>query len=420
MKVLISAYACEPNKGSEPGVGWNWVRAAASSHEVWVLTRANNRSAVEAALERGPIPSLHFIYLDLPWMLRVWKHGRLRVRVYYSLWQLEAARVARALHRQHQFDVVHHLTFANLWFPGLVCAARAPFVLGPCSGGQSVPLRLYPALGLAGSATEVMLRLGKAVSRLNPLVQFTWSRASVIVVNNEETRQALPRRHRRKVLLRTNASLEAQPLEIAKPARRADRPLKAVCAGRLNVFKGVALAIEALCFARCWQLIVIGAGREESRLRRLSERLNLQERVVFREWLGHRELMDEIGAADALVLPSLKEGASFVAVEAQARHVPVVALAQGGPAQLARVPNAQFELVAPGRRSSCVLGLAAALERVQQTPARMFWPDFSLAGVSRDVNAIYQTAASHTPLRHYRRMRRSKPCKHQHEPGVTG
>ena len=23
-KILLSAYACEPNEGSEPGVGWNW------------------------------------------------------------------------------------------------------------------------------------------------------------------------------------------------------------------------------------------------------------------------------------------------------------------------------------------------------------------------------------------------------------
>ena len=29
MKLLVSAYACEPGKGSEPAVGWNWVQALA-------------------------------------------------------------------------------------------------------------------------------------------------------------------------------------------------------------------------------------------------------------------------------------------------------------------------------------------------------------------------------------------------------
>ena len=42
----MSAYACEPGKGSEPGVGWNWALQAAQFHEVWVVTRANNRAAI--------------------------------------------------------------------------------------------------------------------------------------------------------------------------------------------------------------------------------------------------------------------------------------------------------------------------------------------------------------------------------------
>ena len=25
LKILLSAYACEPNKGSEPEIGWQWV-----------------------------------------------------------------------------------------------------------------------------------------------------------------------------------------------------------------------------------------------------------------------------------------------------------------------------------------------------------------------------------------------------------
>ena len=29
-KILLSAYACEPNKGSEPGVGWEWSSSSVS------------------------------------------------------------------------------------------------------------------------------------------------------------------------------------------------------------------------------------------------------------------------------------------------------------------------------------------------------------------------------------------------------
>ena len=40
MKILLSAYACEPNKGSEPNVGWNWALGLKKiGHEITVIKR---------------------------------------------------------------------------------------------------------------------------------------------------------------------------------------------------------------------------------------------------------------------------------------------------------------------------------------------------------------------------------------------
>ena len=69
---------------------------AALGHEVWVLTRANNRQRIERALEsqagsRRP----HFLYFDLPRWTAWWKRGGRRVQLYYYLWQIGALRVAR-------------------------------------------------------------------------------------------------------------------------------------------------------------------------------------------------------------------------------------------------------------------------------------------------------------------------------------
>src|SRR2546422_2131365 len=56
LKILISAYACEPGEGSEPGVGWNVAVEAARRHEGWGITRANNRRGVNQTSWR-PAPS---------------------------------------------------------------------------------------------------------------------------------------------------------------------------------------------------------------------------------------------------------------------------------------------------------------------------------------------------------------------------
>jgi hypothetical protein len=128
VRVLVSAYACEPAKGSEPGAGWNWALAAARRHEVWVMTRANNRPAIEEAMARDPRSNLHFEYIDLPPWARWWKRGHRGARLYYVLWQLLAAAHARRLQRELDLEVVHHLTFAN------VCLSACT----PCSG-SAVP-----------------------------------------------------------------------------------------------------------------------------------------------------------------------------------------------------------------------------------------------------------------------------------------
>ena len=53
MKVLLSAYSCDPGGGSEPGIGWNWARAvAAEGHTVTVVTRSVNRPKIDSYLER--------------------------------------------------------------------------------------------------------------------------------------------------------------------------------------------------------------------------------------------------------------------------------------------------------------------------------------------------------------------------------
>jgi hypothetical protein len=48
LKILVSAYACEPDKGSEPGVGFNLCCALSENDDVYIITRANNSTAINS------------------------------------------------------------------------------------------------------------------------------------------------------------------------------------------------------------------------------------------------------------------------------------------------------------------------------------------------------------------------------------
>ena len=158
----MSVYACEPGKGSEPGVGWNAVREVARFHKVWAITRANNRRSIEQALTEEPMPNVHWIYFDLPRWARFWKKGHRGVRFYYYLWQIGIYSKAKKLHRRVGFDLAHHITFVKYWVPSLISLLPIPFVWGPVGGAESAPLSFWSCFSFRGKIHEVLRHIARA------------------------------------------------------------------------------------------------------------------------------------------------------------------------------------------------------------------------------------------------------------------
>src|SRR5688500_10964699 len=103
--ICISAYACDPTRGSEPGVGWNLVRGVARRHRGWAITRRKNEAVISAELQRSPLPKLRMLYFDVPRPLLVWKKGQLGIDMYYRLWQRLTRALVEDLHREVRLDL---------------------------------------------------------------------------------------------------------------------------------------------------------------------------------------------------------------------------------------------------------------------------------------------------------------------------
>ena len=56
MKILISAYGCNPDQGSEGWCGWSAVRCLVQDHELHVITAGFNRDDLGRAAREGLIP----------------------------------------------------------------------------------------------------------------------------------------------------------------------------------------------------------------------------------------------------------------------------------------------------------------------------------------------------------------------------
>ena len=88
MKILLSAYACEPNTGSEPNVGWNWALGLSDlGHKVTVITRKNNENKIKRFLSNKKKNKINFIYYDLPsWLQYLKKKNFFFLFFYYYFW----------------------------------------------------------------------------------------------------------------------------------------------------------------------------------------------------------------------------------------------------------------------------------------------------------------------------------------------
>src|SRR5215470_9191043 len=286
LHVLVSAYACEPGKGSEPGAGWNWVMQVARFHEVWVITRANNLQPIEQALAAQPGPQVHWLYVDLPRWARWWKRGQRGVYLYYYLWQIGAYRVAQRLCHEVTFEVVHHLTFGTHWMPSLLALLPIPFVWGPLGGGESAPRALYRTFSLRGQIYEVARSAARWLGEHDPLVRLDARRSALILAKANETAQRLRGLGAQQVQCHSEAGLTAEELrQLSALPLRQELPFRLVSIGRLLPWKGFYLGLRA--FGRLQQRLpaseywVIGDGPERRHLERLAQHLGITDKVRF-------------------------------------------------------------------------------------------------------------------------------------------
>lgn len=378
-RILISAYACEPDRGSEPEVGLQAMLTAAEHHDVVLITRANNIEALEAFLATHPLRgNIQLLGIDLSRRAQRFKKrlGRLSFYWYYDRWQRLAGRTAERLHRETPFAMAHHVTLATYWQRAGVWRLGVPFVLGPVGGGVTTPLTLLSELGPVGIATDAVRILIQRLWELRPSVRASMAHADVVLAQNPETSRRI--RTEGRVVVAPNGLSAA----ITEWDGAAERTRDVVVVGRMIPYKGGALAVRAFeqVNAPDARLVFIGDGPERSRLEALVEDSGLSERVVFAGRIPRSEVLERIGSAACLFHPALHDDSPLTVAEALSLGTPVVCLDRGGPPVICSMwPSVESHVVPVGPKSTVVSGLARAIERslasAQAPPGRPCPPE---------------------------------------------
>lgn len=338
IKILLSAFACDPYFGSDEEVGWQWAKQLSSrGFDVTVITRASHQLAIESHVAKtGECKNVVFSYVDMPRLHQILKKINRRNHIYYYFWQWQAYRRAQVLHQQTPFDLVHHITWVSFRQPSFMGRLGIPFYFGPAAGGDEIPSGYIVDFSLKQKLVEYVRFFANALVKFDPFMRATFASAERVYFTSKGhlRRVSSDVAQRARIELAIGSDGLADQVDNTKrgPAREVTQLL---FAGRSIGWKGMDLGLEI--FARACarnsnlHLTVVGDGDDLQRWKNKAQKLNLGNKVTWLGWLKKEEVLKRYSEFDVLFYPSLRDSGGFVVLEALQAGLPVVCFKLGGP-----------------------------------------------------------------------------------------
>ncbi|RZK51554.1 MAG: glycosyltransferase, partial [Hymenobacter sp.] len=336
MKLLLSAYACNPNHGSEEGNGFNWLwESAALGHEVWCLTTPRGQADLTKLLaDRAADPiaqRIHPVYVTVPRLADFayrWQPG---VYLHYIVWQYRAWRAARQLDAQVNFGAVHHVTYNSLQMASWLWRLKKPLLLGPLGGGMVAPASLRQYLPDWFKTETVRNLISSLLSTFDPNVRQSLRHAALVMTANSDTAALARRLGARKVALAMSVALPESfrtSTYVPRPPL-AGRELRILWLARIYPRKGLHLTLAALGQVDKrvkFHLDIMGDGPVGHLVPGWIAEAGLQDRVTWHGSVPYDTTRAAYLSHDLFMLCSLRDTYANQYLEAMALGLPILTL----------------------------------------------------------------------------------------------
>jgi glycosyltransferase involved in cell wall biosynthesis len=366
LRILLSAYACDPNRGSELGNGWNWAYNLAShGNKVLLLTRAQGKKVIEKELLKQPSPNLKVKYIDVPGWCKLFLFGQIGVYLHYFLWQKQAYLISK--HLAEKIDVVHHVTWGSLKGGSELWKLGKPFVFGPIGGGQITPNAFLIFFKKERITEWLRTIVTQNITFFFPGTLKTVSNSKMILVSNRETLAIVQAMNAKHVDLFLDTGLPIEFVPKARPIHILKEKIKILWVGRVYPLKGLELIFAALSHVTIpFEFNIIGDGPWGHKISGWIKDYGLTGKVYWHGSLIWGELKNFYLNNDIFFFTSLRDSFGSQLLEAMAHGLPVITLNQSGARDF--VPDgAGFKVNVTTPEETAIL-LAKSVERLWYEP----------------------------------------------------
>ena len=340
-KILLSAYACEPNEGSEPGVGWNWaIELKKLGNKILVITRKNNEIKIKKYLKKNKILSIYdFYFFDLNiFFLKLKKILPFGLQIYYFLWQFYLYKNLKQNKFYKQYDTIHHITFGTFRGSSHLWKLNKNFILGPIGGHDLIPKVFKKEISFKSKILEFIREFINFLEmKFNKNLRYNLLKSKLILAKTRETKNFLKINLREKIKVKiaseiglSNVNKNHKKLNINK--------INFLFIGRYIYIKGGDLILDAFKLAikknNNIRLNFYGEGIEKKRWKEKIFNYGLTNFIKINNKIKHSKIEKIYKKHDILVFGSLRDSSGNVVLEAMSHGLPVICFDTGGGREL--------------------------------------------------------------------------------------
>jgi len=318
-RLLVSAYAYSPTIGSEFAQGWNFVHQASKHYDTTVLIGSSdgrmgeyeeidnwlrsNDPRVNIVKVQGPCLALLANYLDQ-------KLGFSWAFVFsLRFWHAEALQVARRLHNERAFDIVHQLGPVGFRNPGYMYKLGVPSYWGPIGGIQYVNLKLAFKSSLRFGVIALIRNVLTWLALHSPTTKRAALGFDAVSFATSQNKMLFERAYKKKGPICSDQACFENP-QAGSPNPLVSAPLKVMWCGSVDDRKNIKL-LMTIC-KTCQNagldvsFKVIGGGPRLKWAQTFAKK-NALKNVVLTGRVPRGQVASEMKAADVLVFTSLSE-----------------------------------------------------------------------------------------------------------------
>lgn len=333
LSILINAYACSPNMGSEPGMAWNWCTNLAKYCELHIITEGEFKTNIENALKTLPQgKNMHFYYNPVSNKIRkmCWNQGDWRFYYFYDKWQKQTLNIANEIIKTQHIDLIHQLNMVGFREPGYLWKIKSvPFVWGPIAGIGTIPLSFMKDSNLKFKIFYfIKNQITNLQLRYSYKVKSALKSARVLITATPESGIAIKKIHKINSIHinETGCSTNKQILNLKKD----DEFFDILWVGRFIYTKQLKLALDVISQLKTLKKIrfhIVGQAfdlNETQRYKEYANSLGINDICYWYGQIPNNEVLELMQRSHIFFFTSIFEATSTVILEAIQNRLPIV------------------------------------------------------------------------------------------------